>query len=100
MEDRKAENAEWMENPMKFLANDRLRRENPALQSDRDLISTPSTRNGSSVTVSTPKTLEKAVYELGYGLNNRSSWVMIPIQGVQQLLSAQRENEKRRGRGS
>ncbi len=39
--------------------------------------------------------LEKAVYELGYGLNNRSSWVMIPIQGVQRLLSAQGENEKK-----
>jgi maltose alpha-D-glucosyltransferase/alpha-amylase len=32
--------------------------------------------------------LEKAIYELGYELNNRPNWVMIPVQGIQQLLSA------------
>jgi trehalose synthase-fused probable maltokinase len=32
--------------------------------------------------------LEKAVYELGYELNNRPSWVGIPLQGVSRLLSA------------
>ena len=31
--------------------------------------------------------LEKAVYELGYELNNRPDWVSIPIQGIQQQLS-------------
>jgi maltose alpha-D-glucosyltransferase/alpha-amylase len=30
--------------------------------------------------------LEKAIYELGYELNNRPDWLMIPIRGVQQLL--------------
>ncbi len=30
--------------------------------------------------------LDKAVYELGYELNNRPDWVGIPIQGVLQLL--------------
>jgi maltose alpha-D-glucosyltransferase/alpha-amylase len=30
--------------------------------------------------------LEKAVYELGYELNNRPDWVKIPIRGMQQLL--------------
>jgi maltose alpha-D-glucosyltransferase/alpha-amylase len=30
--------------------------------------------------------LEKAVYELGYELNNRPDWVQIPVQGIQQLL--------------
>jgi maltose alpha-D-glucosyltransferase/alpha-amylase len=30
--------------------------------------------------------LEKAVYEVGYELNNRPDWLIIPIRGVQQLL--------------
>jgi trehalose synthase-fused probable maltokinase len=30
--------------------------------------------------------LEKAVYELGYELNNRPDWVRIPLQGIHQLL--------------
>jgi maltose alpha-D-glucosyltransferase/alpha-amylase len=30
--------------------------------------------------------LEKAVYELGYELNNRPEWVKLPIQGILQLL--------------
>ena len=29
--------------------------------------------------------LEKAVYELGYELNNRPDWVRIPLQGIRQL---------------
>jgi predicted trehalose synthase len=32
--------------------------------------------------------LEKAVYELGYELNNRPDWVAIPLAGISQLLSA------------
>jgi len=32
--------------------------------------------------------LQKAVYELGYELNNRPDWVMIPIQGIRYILKA------------
>lgn len=30
--------------------------------------------------------MEKAVYEIGYEMNNRSEWVKIPIRGVEDLL--------------
>jgi maltose alpha-D-glucosyltransferase/alpha-amylase len=30
--------------------------------------------------------LEKAVYELGYELNNRPAWVQLPLRGILQLL--------------
>ncbi len=30
--------------------------------------------------------LEKAVYELGYEINNRPDWVMIPLRGIRQIL--------------
>lgn len=32
--------------------------------------------------------LEKAVYELGYELNNRPNWVKIPLQGILQIVHA------------
>ena len=35
--------------------------------------------------------LEKAVYELGYELNNRPEWVRIPILGISQLLRNEAE---------
>jgi len=31
--------------------------------------------------------LEKAIYELGYELNNRPDWVMIPIRGIKAIMS-------------
>ena len=30
--------------------------------------------------------LEKAVYELGYEINNRPDWVMIPLRGMRQIM--------------
>jgi trehalose synthase-fused probable maltokinase len=33
--------------------------------------------------------LAKAIYELGYELNNRPAWVGIPLEGVSRLLSSQ-----------
>ena len=32
--------------------------------------------------------LEKALYELGYELNNRPDWVRIPLAGILQLLQS------------
>jgi maltose alpha-D-glucosyltransferase/alpha-amylase len=32
--------------------------------------------------------LEKAVYELGYELNNRPEWVAIPLEGISQTLQS------------
>jgi maltose alpha-D-glucosyltransferase / alpha-amylase len=34
--------------------------------------------------------LEKAVYELGYELNNRPDWVRLPLQGIFQLIGRKR----------
>ena len=33
--------------------------------------------------------LEKAIYELGYELNNRPDWIKVPLQGIFQLLQIQ-----------
>jgi maltose alpha-D-glucosyltransferase/alpha-amylase len=30
--------------------------------------------------------LEKAIYELGYELNNRPDWIQIPMKGIESLL--------------
>ena len=31
--------------------------------------------------------LDKAVYEIGYELNNRPDWVVIPIRGIKHILN-------------
>jgi maltose alpha-D-glucosyltransferase/alpha-amylase len=36
--------------------------------------------------------LEKAIYELGYELNNRPDWVRIPLQGILDLLGTRAEH--------
>jgi len=33
--------------------------------------------------------LEKAIYELGYELNNRPAWLGIPVQGILQILDVE-----------
>jgi maltose alpha-D-glucosyltransferase/alpha-amylase len=33
--------------------------------------------------------LEKAVYELGYEMNNRPGWIWIPMQGIRTILGGQ-----------
>jgi maltose alpha-D-glucosyltransferase/alpha-amylase len=33
--------------------------------------------------------LEKAVYELGYELNNRPDWLHVPLQGILELLQVE-----------
>jgi maltose alpha-D-glucosyltransferase/alpha-amylase len=34
--------------------------------------------------------LEKALYELGYELNNRPDWVRIPLRGILELIEGDR----------
>jgi maltose alpha-D-glucosyltransferase/alpha-amylase len=36
--------------------------------------------------------MEKAIYELGYELNNRPDWLKIPLQGIQQQLETQKNH--------
>jgi maltose alpha-D-glucosyltransferase/alpha-amylase len=30
--------------------------------------------------------LDKAIYELGYEMNNRPDWMAIPLQGISQVI--------------
>jgi predicted trehalose synthase len=34
--------------------------------------------------------LEKAVYELGYEMNNRPDWIRVPLEGVLSLLGVEK----------
>jgi maltose alpha-D-glucosyltransferase/alpha-amylase len=40
--------------------------------------------------------LEKAVYELGYELNNRPTWAVIPMKGIKYIMKKYYEDEERR----
>jgi maltose alpha-D-glucosyltransferase / alpha-amylase len=33
-------------------------------------------------------TMEKAVYELGYELNNRPDWLLVPIYAIKEMISS------------
>jgi maltose alpha-D-glucosyltransferase/alpha-amylase len=33
--------------------------------------------------------MEKAIYEVGYELNNRPDWLRIPLQGILQMLEVE-----------
>jgi maltose alpha-D-glucosyltransferase/alpha-amylase len=43
--------------------------------------------------------LEKAIYELGYELNNRPAWVSIPLHGILSLVDAEAEPDGEPERG-
>ena len=38
--------------------------------------------------------LEKAAYEISYELNNRPDWVIIPLQGILQLMEVSHGDRK------
>lgn len=42
--------------------------------------------------------LEKAIYELGYELNARPDWTIIPLRGIEYLVSRFDEEKKERGK--
>ncbi len=44
-------------------------------------------------------TLEKAVYEVGYELNNRPDWVKLPLRGILQLLGPEASTKEVSGGG-
>ena len=43
-------------------------------------------------TLMTTFLLEKAIYELNYEMNNRPDWLIIPLQGIQEILHDADEN--------
>ncbi len=46
--------------------------------------------------------LEKAIYELGYELNGRPDWTIIPLRGIFYLMKSYQEekDESRRSKGA
>jgi len=39
--------------------------------------------------------LEKAIYEVGYELNNRPDWLKIPLHGIKQILGSKKIRPRR-----
>jgi maltose alpha-D-glucosyltransferase/alpha-amylase len=37
--------------------------------------------------------LQKAIYELNYELNNRPTWVLVPLRGIKAIMQANRQNK-------
>ncbi len=56
----------------------------------------PGTRSESEVLLNAYM-LDKAIYELGYELNNRPQWVAIPLEGISDLLGLNEEPERNFG---
>jgi len=42
--------------------------------------------------------LDKAIYEIGYELNNRPEWTQIPLKGLLELFETERSSPSTRGR--
>ena len=38
--------------------------------------------------------LDKALYELGYELDNRPDWIMIPLRGISEILKNSLKEEQ------
>jgi len=50
----------------------------------------PSDKNALSVLLDA-YLLDKAIYELGYEINNRPQWVAIPLKGIEDLIGVRAE---------
>jgi maltose alpha-D-glucosyltransferase/alpha-amylase len=57
------------------------------LQTTTDAIFIPKNRDDLQIILEA-YLLDKAVYEIGYELNNRPNWVVIPIRGIKHILRA------------
>ncbi len=74
----------WADLWYKYVAGAFLR---SYLETSGDASFMPKDRQESDILLRT-FLLEKAIYELGYELNNRPDWLVIPLSGIKQLLEA------------
>ncbi len=58
------------------------------LAATADEIFIPKNENDLRVALEAAYLLDKAVYEVGYELNHRPDWVVIPIRGIQHILKS------------
>jgi maltose alpha-D-glucosyltransferase/alpha-amylase len=63
------------------------------LETSGQAVFIPQTREETQVLLNA-YLMDKAVYELGYELNNRPTWVRIPLWGILQLLEHQSDRTK------